>query len=790
MFVLKKRKYHWLDMWLMPFHCAPVSTVAVTAQKLITALANVFQVVVVAEFLDGAIEAVVNRRFDRGTVIWFFLMLLIVSWKRVSFHIGNIFTNHVTIHGNEQISAEITGKRDRMEYYLLEDPKIEELSNRLIGKLERNLQWNLQWFLNLFAINIPRIAGVLLIMAGYVWWLSLVVLALTVPLFLFSLKSGKKVYRAFEEAAVYERRHKYLFTVLTGRETTEERSLFGYTGQVNGQWHEQYEKAVRQDLKSELLFMGNSLRGIVINGLLSMIVVLIMIPLTASGKLTAGIFISLATSMYDLIDIMGYNMSRAVNQVAVAQEYMKDFTAFAALPEREEPTGAKQAKDPNAECKQSREAGLSVAERKSPQEAGLSAVERKSPQEAGLTAAERKSPQEAGLSAAERKSPQEAGLTAAEKKSPQEAVLSAAEKKSPQEAGLSAAERKQSRETGRAAREDGQDSKEGKEREKTSQGEVPRLEALEFRHVTFRYPGADADILKDFSMKLENGRHYAVVGENGAGKTTLIKLLTGLYREYEGEILYNGMEMRTFSREEWFRIFSCVFQDFARYYLSVEENICLGMGGMDFEEHEDSQRKEKRIARMEGAAKQMDIHESISGLKHGYETRLGKLDEDSVDLSGGQWQRVAMARALMNDAPLLLLDEPTAALDPISESKLYEEFGEISKNRTTIFISHRLGSIKLSDHIFLLKDGCVKEQGSHEELMALHGIYANMYETQQSWYNEEKDGDAGIKTEETTEGSGGAEMKTEETTGGSGGTGSKTGDASEKGGGAEAKGVS
>lgn len=111
MFVLKKRKYHWLDMWLMPFHCAPVSTVAVTAQKLITALANVFQVVVVAEFLDGAIEAVVNRRFDRGTVIWFFLMLLIVSWKRVSFHIGNIFTNYVTIHGNEQISAEITGKR-------------------------------------------------------------------------------------------------------------------------------------------------------------------------------------------------------------------------------------------------------------------------------------------------------------------------------------------------------------------------------------------------------------------------------------------------------------------------------------------------------------------------------------------------------------------------------------------------------------------------------------------------------------------------------------------------------
>lgn len=193
MFVLKKRKYNWFDMWRIPFSCAPVGTVAVTVQKLVTALANVFQVVVVAEFLDGAIRSAVSKSFDRETVVWFVWMLLIVGWKRVSFHVGNLFTNYVTIHGNEQISAELTGKRDRMEYYLLEDPKIEELSNRLTGKLDKNLQWNLQWFLNLFAINIPRIAGVLLIMAGYVWWLSLVVLALTIPLFLFSLKNGKKV---------------------------------------------------------------------------------------------------------------------------------------------------------------------------------------------------------------------------------------------------------------------------------------------------------------------------------------------------------------------------------------------------------------------------------------------------------------------------------------------------------------------------------------------------------------------------------------------------------------------
>lgn len=640
MFVLKKRKYNWLDMWRMPFECAPVSTVAVSAQKLITALANVFQVVVVAEFLDGAIAAVVNKSFDRETVVWFLLMLLIVGWKRVSYNIGNLFTNHATIHGNEQISAELTRKRDRMEYYLLEDPKTEELSNRLTGRLEQNLRLNLQWFLNLFAINIPRIVGVLLIMAGYVWWLPLIVLALTIPLFIFSVRSGKKMHRAFEKAAVYERRHKYLFSVLTGRETTEERSLFGYTGQVNEQWHQQYGEAVKQDIKSQAVLMGSSLRGVTMNGLLSAVVVLVMIPLTASGRLTAGIFISLATSMYDMIDIMGYNTANALGQMAYAQECMNDFTAFAALPERDDRTAAEQ------------------------------------PQE--RRAARAKNGQMQG-----------------------------------QRTGLAAEQ---------------------------SQREIPELKELEFRHVTFRYPGTEADILKDFSLKLEKGRHYAIVGENGAGKTTLIKLLTGLYREYEGEILYNGVEMRTFPREEWFRIFSCVFQDFAKYYLSVEENICLGMGAMDLEE-ESPERRVERISRMEGAAKQLDIHDYMSGLKYGYGTRLGKLDEDSTDLSGGQWQRVAMARALMNDAPLLLLDEPTAALDPISESRMYEEFGEISRNRTTIFISHRLGSIKLSDHIFLLKDGCVREQGSHEELMKLQGIYANMYQTQQSWYTEENRAD-------------------------------------------------
>lgn len=668
MFVLKKRKYTWLDMYRIPFSCAPVSTVLVTIQKAITALVNIFQVIVVAEFLDGTIDAVAHKSYDSKLILWFVLMLLTVSWKRVSYNIGRLFTSHYVTMGNRQVLQEFTKKRTRLEYYLLEDPETEELTNRVVNKLERNLEELLQRFVNFFVVYIPRIVGVLLIIASHVWWLAIVVVVMAVPLILISLRGGQKIYRANEEAAVYERRHKYFFDVLTGRETTEERSLFGYSGPVNAQWYHQYDTARKINMKAETVFTVNMQGSSIVTSVLASAVSLIMVPLTASGALSVGLFISLSTAIYDLVKLMGWEMTRAVAQIARYREYMKDLTAFAALPERQQDS---------------------------------------------------------------------------------------------------------------AETISGQGESGGGQGQRL---EIPKLQTLEFRHVTFRYPGTEVNILKDFSMLLKEGVHYAVVGENGAGKSTLIKLLTGLYREYDGEILYNGREMRTFPQEEWFRLFSCVFQDFARYYLSVEENICLGAGDMEPDAVDagestatgqrpaegagmvkDSSAEAKEAgamgnppaetkgigvpgnraegglrARMQEVTGKIGLEPAISAMKFGYGTRLGKLDEDSVDLSGGQWQRLAMARALMNDAPVLLLDEPTAALDPISESALYEKFGEISKDRTTIFISHRLGSTKLSDHIFVLKDGCVREQGCHQELMAEGGIYAAMYETQQSWYSKEE----------------------------------------------------
>lgn len=255
------------------------------------------------------------------------------------------------------------------------------------------------------------------------------------------------------------------------------------------------------------------------------------------------------------------------------------------------------------------------------------------------------------------------------------------------------------------------------------------FESLEFKHVTFSYPGSDRTVLRDLTFTMRAGGHYAFVGENGCGKTTITKLITGLYKDYEGEILLNGRELSTYTAAQKKAMFSGVYQDFARYQISVGDNIRMGCVPSF-----DSEESKRRMVEIAG---QLDLKDDIDSLPVGYDTQLGRLMPDSVDLSGGQWQRVAMARALMSRAPMLILDEPTASLDPISESRLYEQFGQISQGRTTLFISHRLGSTHLANHIFVLKNGGVLEEGSHKELMELDGLYREMYESQRSWYQEE-----------------------------------------------------
>lgn len=249
------------------------------------------------------------------------------------------------------------------------------------------------------------------------------------------------------------------------------------------------------------------------------------------------------------------------------------------------------------------------------------------------------------------------------------------------------------------------------------------IEKIEFRNVSFKYPHTKTEIFNHFDLKIEKGKQYAIVGKNGAGKSTLIKLLTGLYSEFEGEILLNGIPIQKFSNSEIKAMFSVLFQDFAQYEISMKDNIALG----NIRDMDNGMAIRKVV-------NTLGLNKLVDSRPNGINTLLGKISEDGIDLSGGEWQRIAMARAIISPASVLILDEPTASMDPMVESSLYEEFRKVSRGRTTLFISHRLASTMLADEIIVIDEGKIIQQGSHEKLMEECSIYRDMYESQRSWY--------------------------------------------------------
>jgi ATP-binding cassette subfamily B protein len=248
------------------------------------------------------------------------------------------------------------------------------------------------------------------------------------------------------------------------------------------------------------------------------------------------------------------------------------------------------------------------------------------------------------------------------------------------------------------------------------------FESIALRGVKFKYPGTDRYILNGVDLSMRKGGRYAFVGLNGAGKSTLVKLMLGLYRDYEGEILLNGRELRTLSPDYIARCLAAVHQDFAKYQITLRENIAVG------------NLPDCGDAALQAAARAARVDAIADALPDGYDTRLGQLDAACAELSGGQWQRVAIARATQKADALIVLDEPTAALDPLAESRAYEDFARAQSTRTTVLISHRLGSTKLADEIFLLDGGVIRAAGRHEALMESAPLYRQMYENQRRWY--------------------------------------------------------
>lgn len=241
-----------------------------------------------------------------------------------------------------------------------------------------------------------------------------------------------------------------------------------------------------------------------------------------------------------------------------------------------------------------------------------------------------------------------------------------------------------------------------------------------FHDVSFSYPGTNIPVLEHVTLSFAVGEKTALVGRNGAGKTTLIKLLCRLYEPTSGYITLNGIDIRKYSYKEYTQAFSVVFQDFHLFSLLLDENIAAGT--------------EIDEAALQSSLAKVGLTDRVQQLPQGVRTRLYNNNGSGVDLSGGEAQRTAIARALYKDAPFVILDEPTAALDPIAEAEIYEQFSQMTAGKTAVYISHRMSSCKFCDRIIVLDHGRIAEDGTHDTLLANHGIYANLYETQAQYY--------------------------------------------------------
>jgi ATP-binding cassette subfamily B protein len=251
----------------------------------------------------------------------------------------------------------------------------------------------------------------------------------------------------------------------------------------------------------------------------------------------------------------------------------------------------------------------------------------------------------------------------------------------------------------------------------------PMVRGFEFRDVSFRYPGNPRLVLDRLSFRLDTRERLALIGENGQGKTTIVKLITRLYDPTEGQILLDGVDLREYSLEDLYGEIGVIFQDFMRYEMTARENIAVGR----IEELDN-------LEALQRAARKSLADEVIGQLPDRYEQMLGRRFDGGVDLSGGEWQKIALARAYLRDAQLLILDEPTASLDARSEFEVFQRFAELTAQKMALFISHRFSTVRMADRIMVLESGRIVEQGSHQQLIALGGRYAAMFEMQAASY--------------------------------------------------------
>ena len=593
---LKKQSYKPLGAMTLVHRASPFYSALHFGLSVICAvLPTTAMALATAGFVNTASAILQSERQYNDIFMPLFILLLVVGANTTILSIVKLLYSRMSLDLQRAVVPAVVRIHCALDYKHIEQAESWELISRVSRDPVKSLMEGSFAFIEFFQI-IVSVISVLVLIVTQVWWAALIILAFSIPMFWLSMYAGKQNYQASRDAEKFNRRTEYLAGVLTGRDAADERTLFGYGGELGARWYEQYEAGRALQLKvTAKMFMINKGSSMVL-ALIALLVALTLIGPVVSGALSAGMFMGIVSAVFGMILQLGWQMPRSLENISKAGEYMKDLGAFVSM------SGA-------------------------------------------------------------------------------EGALSAPE------------------------------------------AEPMAFDSLEFKNVSFRYPGGDGLVLDGLSFSLNKGRHYAFVGRNGAGKTTITKLLTGLYADYEGEILINGKELREYETDALKALFSVVFQDFAKFNIPLKANIAVGdIAGVDVD------------GRIDEVVRKAGLSETVAELKEGADTPLGKILEGAEDISGGQWQRVAIARSLISRAPVKILDEPTAALDPIGESQIYGEFEKLMRGKTTIFISHRLGSTKLADDILVIDDGKLAERGAHADLMAAGGLYAGMFETQRGWY--------------------------------------------------------
>lgn len=595
---VEKRKYNALDLVRLPFKCAPIHTVLIGISKVLDGLVPTLQILATAWFVDTSISIVTTDGDYKRAFMPIVFLVCLVGYTWISQRLRSLIIVKLEIKIRETLRVAMVEKRATLSYKHIESSESWDLITRVCRNPEKAISEAYTNILNLGVMFI-KIGGFILVLATQVWWAALLVLAISVPLFVLSIKGGRATYQAERESEKFKRIYEYFGEVLTGRDAIEERTLFGFTQDINKKWEEHYEIARKIQLKAQRKWVVKTKSGSITASLVTIFVTVVLIGPVASKAITIGMFISLVNGITALVAMMAGQLAYTTSNITKHVEYLKDIERFSQLTEEE----------------------------------GASDY-------------------------------------------PLEEVIT--------------------------------------------------FKKIEFKDVKFKYPGTENYILDGMSFLIESGKHYAFVGTNGAGKTTITKLITGLYDEYEGNIFIDGKNIKEYSKRYLKALCAVVYQDFAKYFISFKDNVSLGrVNGLRTGTNDEI---------IESAIETMELSDVVHKLPKGIENYLGKIKKGGADLSGGQWQRLAMARAVISPAPLRILDEPTAALDPISESNIYEKFEKISRGGTTIFISHRLGSTKLADEIFVMGEGKVLEKGSHNELINKNGVYAEMYESQKGWY--------------------------------------------------------